>query len=413
MASQNPNPIIVPVSKKARRHDIDNLRSFCTAHVIAHHTAIAYGGIDGAMPPHSALFDKASPLFTPFIATNLAYGMGLYFWLSGKMTAQSLSRSKSDTAFIKSKLWRIGVPTLVYSAFIHPLQTVIEKPRKDFKSNIKAYFDEVRSLDGVKGPVWYNATLLVFDIAAVVLGRMLSAQGKASRLSLLAKIYGPLARWGWLGVAGASFLLRTKLPPGKFMPVIGVQPAYLLQYIYAYCLGHVAFHLGKPRVPGPDWSVYKAFAVSLATLPLLFVPNFLKKKGEDGEEGAGGLELGGWNWTAAIYAAWQEFSFVTIAPAVMAAFERNYNHPAGAGIWSPRYSYAAFLLHPPVSWIADMGVTSLLCPGGERPAWMNSRVWQEFGPLLMTTVMSAVNIAGSFGLGRVVINYVPGVSSIL
>ncbi|KAM7199136.1 acyltransferase 3 [Rhypophila sp. PSN 637] len=394
-----------------RRHDIDNLRSFCTAHVIAHHTAIAYGGISGAgLPPqaHSGLFDHASPLFTPFIATNLSYGMGLYFFLSGQMTAQSMSRSKSDWGLIRTKLWRLGMPALLYSALIDPVGAVIARPEKTLVGNLGLYVREVGKLDGVRGPVWYNATLIVFDICAVVLRRVLPCSGSPS-LEFV-KAFRLLGRWGWLGVAGASFLLRTKLPPGEVIPVIGVDPAYLLQYIYGYALGHAAFHVGERSIPGPEnLSVYKAYAISLGTLPLLFLPGFLK-----GEGIGGAVQLGGWNWAAAIYAVWNELSFYTLAPAVMQAFERNYNRPAGKGLWSPRYSYAAFLLHTLVSWVADLGLARLLKRSdGTRPAWMSNRAWQAFGPLLVTAAMSAVDILGSFKLGQLLIDHVPGVGSLL
>ncbi|KAK5653770.1 hypothetical protein OQA88_7927 [Cercophora sp. LCS_1] len=359
MASSKPIP-------SRRRHDIDNVRSFLVATTIAHHAAVAYGGT-GPMPPATALFDKNSALLAPYIAINQAYGLGLYFWMSGRMSAQSLSHSTS-LDFIRSKLWRLGVPTVLWSVFLDPLSEIFHRPRGDLVSNLKAYVQAVRNVRGVQGPVWYTATLLIFDLTSLVLKRCFelfkSGRTKTIEFSGFAKCYALLCRWGWLAVAAGSFAVRTRFPPGRALPVINLQPSYVLQYIYAYGLGHMAFHLGKRRMTGlfdrasgRTLSVKQAFGLAVATVPIVLLPVILrsKKKNEvdekksdqdlaaDGDEG-GGLELGGWNWTAALYATWNELAFTAIGPALMANFERYHTEPARK-MWSPRYSFAAFLLH--------------------------------------------------------------------
>ncbi|ORY65434.1 acyltransferase 3 [Pseudomassariella vexata] len=424
MATPKPNPT-------SRRHYLDQLRTYCTAHVIVHHTAGAYG-YGGAEGPHSACFDKSSPLLTAFLAVNLAFGLGQFFWLSGFLSAESLSRS-TDSKFVKSKLLRLGVPTLLYSAFLDPLFAVFRLRQWDFDSIKKAYIEAFLKFRGACGSAWYTATLLVLDLCAVLFKRCLYIWGlgklKSSKLRSLTQLYVMLCRWGWLVVAGGSFLIRTRWPPGKKLPIIDVQQAYLLQYIYAYGLGHLAFHARKPRMvgllerdvpdytplkPSPRLSLGKAVAFSLGTLPILLLPGFLKKEKTGPPAGSEmGSNLAGWTTAAAFYALWNELCFNSIGPAQVNYFERNQNQPAKRKLWSPRYSYGAFLLHPPVSWAIGEGVDALLCAEGKQPAWMKSRVWKDLGPILMTGVVGTADLVASFATSMLLVDYVPGVGKLI
>lgn len=437
MASPKPPP-------GRRAHYLDNLRTFATTLVIHQHAAVAYGGA-GAMPPHSACFDKSHPAMLPILGINASYGMGTLFWLSGRMSAKSITKSK-DWDFVKAKLMRLGIPTLLYSVFVDPLQAVTLTPRDNLREALEAYFKEVLNFKGVTGSCWFPATLLVFDLCAVVLKRCRalwrSGRAGSSEFSSLAKLYVLLSRWGWLAAAGGSMLASSKFPPGKPLPFIHVEGFYVIQYLYAYALGHMAYHLGKSRMPslyekGPNdkLSLYKATALSLAALSLAMLPAYLKsRKGETEEnenqekiketENGGSAEntgkptpkddvlrLGGLNMTTALVAAWSTFTFHTMGPALVSVFERNQNHPAKTKLWSPRYSYAAFLLHSPISWFVGLSVEKLTCPQGKRPEWMASKAWADLGPIVMGGAVGLVDIVASFGLGQLLIDHVPGVGN--
>lgn len=414
-----------------------------TTIVIINHTAAAYGG--GGANPHSACFDKASPILLPYVAFHQAYGLGQFFWLSGHLTAQSLSKG-SGREFLRSKLLRLGIPALLYSIFLEPLQAIALRPKQmgdlgDFRSKIKAYFKAVLDFKGWMAPgsgtVWYTATLLIFDLSSLLLQRCLhlfsSGRARSAEFSTLAKSYALLCRWGWLLVAGSRFLVSTRFPLGKVLPVVNVQPYYLPQFIYGYVLGHMAFHLGKPRMaslferqnqPLGKLSMGKATAISLATLPIVLLPGFLKarrlkrksesaKVPESPTDAENDLELSGWNSTAALFALWNEFTLNTVAPAFMSLWADNHNKPGKWKLWSPRYAYAAYLLHSPISWFVGQGLDNLLCPQGKRPAWMDSKTWQDLGPVLMTGAASTMDVVASFGAGLLLIGYVPGADSLL
>ncbi|CAJ0550217.1 Ff.00g101470.m01.CDS01 [Fusarium sp. VM40] len=423
-----------PAGPKGRKYWLDNLRVVMTTIVIINHTGAAYGGGGGN---HRGSFAKTSPILLPYVAFHYAYGLGQYFWLSGNLTAKSLSKG-SWTEFVKSKLLRLGLPSLLYSVFLEPLQKIATGPG-DLRENLKNYWRAVLDHKGWKAPgggtVWYTMTLLMFDLCAVLLTRCLrlfKAKGAGSSEFLsVAKIYGHMCRWGWLVSAGTRFLVSTKFPMGTGLPIIHVQPYFLPQHIYGYVLGYMASVLGKSRMTslyeknsGPlgKLSLAKASAISLALIPVVMIPSFLRdrkatKKEDDGKDTSpptqGGMQLSGWTADAALFALWNEFTFATVGPAFMSLWEHNYNKPGKQRLWSPRYAYAAYLLHSPISWFVDRGLYAAMCRGEKRPAWMDSESWQNFGPVVMTATAGYIEVAAAFGAGMLLIDYVPGAGSIL
>ena len=410
-----------------------------TTIVILNHTAAAYGG---GGTPHPASFTKTSPILLPYVAFHYAYGLGQFFWLSGNLTAKSLAKG-SWRDFVMSKLLRLGLPSLLFSIFLEPLQAIALRPRTqgNLRSNIKDYWKAVLDFKGWltpgAGTVWYTMTLLVFDLSAVLLQRchhlFRSGRSKSSEFTKLAKLYGYLCRWGWLVIAASRFLISTRFPLGYKLPVVTVQPYYLPQHLYGYLLGFMAFHLGKPRMTSlydkssgllGKLSMAKASAISLAMLPIVLLPSWLRarksnkndEKNEDTKsvtDDVDSMQLSGWTLDAALFALWNEFTFNTVGPAFMSLWEQKHNKPGKQRLWSPRYAYAAYLLHSPISWFVGQGLHNLMCPGGKRPAWMDSDTWQNLGPLVMTATAGYIEVAASFGAGLLLIDYVPGAGSIL
>ena len=98
--------------QSGRTDFIDRLRVVLTALVIAHHTAISYGGsgswfyrevTDGGRP--------SSLLLTLFCAVNQSFFMGMFFLLAGYFTPGSLRR-KGPARFLMDRGLRLGVPLL-------------------------------------------------------------------------------------------------------------------------------------------------------------------------------------------------------------------------------------------------------------------------------------------------------------
>jgi len=429
------------MSPTLRRHDLDNLRTYLTGHVIVFHTAMAYGRSSRFWFTSLLFGGHQSPLLTAFVGYSQTFFMGIFFWVSGRMSAQSLSRADSTVAFLRGKLRRLGIPALAYSVIIFPAVKVMALPRWDATSVVECLHQQWRVFRGIRGPVWYASTLLAFDLCSAV------AVGAAASPPSSRRLHAVLTQGGWLAVAAGNRAIRTGLSTRgpKFMPLIGGDPGCILQYVYAYVLGFLAFHEGRPRMLSPfertldhardretgqstvstknetsgyaveeaSLSLSTAAAVSLCSTILCFTPSLLLIK-------RGGFtqslrdSWGGWNASSAPYALWTEFSFVVVGPALMSLFRRRYNRPVSASsIWSPRYSYAAFFVHIPVSVAIEVAVDTLLFLGGEPRTPTSGMAWKVVGPVIMTGFVGMANVLASFTLGRWLVRYVPGVDQFL
>lgn len=522
-----------PIGVTPRRFDLDNLRTFLTVLVIVHHTAISYGG-EGGWFYKSPLFDspRSPPLFV-LTAVDQTFFMGLFFWISGRVSAQSLEHSPAGTArFAKTKLLRLGLPAVVYTVVIQPFTMCLGGAHGDIsraRAIVADYFARQR---GIRGPVWYTALLLVFDLAAVCVVHIRQARSRPDgddappalllpaapekQSTLARRLYRPLARWGWLAVALVSFFVRLVYPAGTpTRYVIVILPAYLPQYVFAYALGHLAYAADEPRLVGPfdpprrppgvqlpesgpaspppppsssaalprtpslqphgelgdsaaaspsqaagngprspdaRPALYLASALALTIVPLAahlalgggtttrsgFAPVPPAPPAPSSSAASVSARLddtvdrakGGWNVAAAQYAVWNELGFATIGPALGACFLAYWNAPPPPVrrrqrrlgfvvllpriVWRARYSYAAFLLHPPACVAVDMAVDGAMVAWLGADRWRDgSTVWRAVGPTVMAVAMGLLGAVASWVMAWVVVEGVPGVGRVL
>jgi len=423
----------------SRRHDLDNLRTFLTCLVIAHHTSLVYGG-SGLWPLKSACFSSTTGPLLTFQAINQSIGMGLFFWISGRMSAQMLERwSRSE--FLQKKILRLGLPTLVYTILINPMTFAFTIPILDFHSVVRGLLDYWKSIRGVRGPVWYTALLLVFDIVAALIqkpliGPRLKLHDAQEHRQWDILVYRALGKWGWLGIAAASFFVRLWYPVGTVMEPLSIQPAYLPQYIFAYSLGYLSVQQNEDRFTGPfgratdttkppeegDPSTNHVrsnalplrftLTISILILPACIIPQIWANWSGQPIDSSD-LTKGGWNLSALIYAVWNEFSFVLVGPALMAHFQHWYNRPAASWLWQARHSYAAYLIHPPVSVAIELLIDWFIFAGGKGLCASDMGWWMIARPLIFIGGVGLVNSVVSFALGRLLVTYVPGVRKIV
>ncbi|KAI3394906.1 hypothetical protein diail_2077 [Diaporthe ilicicola] len=415
-------------STTTRRYDLDHLRTFLTCLVIVHHTAIPYGGA-GNWQFRSQLIGKdvlSQPLLL-FNAFNQSFFMGLFFWISGRMSAQALSKpSASKAGFLKNKIVRLGIPTMLNTMFGPPLITCLAQGRVG--SIYQEYWGQLRS---VKGVTWYTATLLAFDfVAAATATQQIWQQPLGDNIgdpeTVSRSAYNALNRYGWLLTAVAGFLIRLRYPVGVPLAPLGVQPAYLAQYLMAYTLGYLSLQQGGLRMTGPlemrptkerketeptgnddlgrmaERSLLVAVAMSTLVLPVCFIPF-------DGNLGW----AGGWNLGAAAYAVWNEWSFMLVGPALMTYFQTHHSKATKSWLWQPRYSYVAFIIHAPLS-VALEVLVDMAIAGNAGPSRMLATPFgRVVGPVLLTAVVGYVNAAASFAVGRGLLWAFPGMKRIL
>ncbi len=410
-----------------RRHDLDNLRTALTGLVIFHHTAISYGGEGQGWRSRLVPFTvgKSSLPLAVFTAYNQTFFMGLFFWLSGHFSAQSLAKhdkkSGSRWIFVKDKLKRLALPAVVYTLVVMPAIKVVVLPEwtaSAVTSCLSTHFTTVR---GVQGASWYLATLFAFDMAAACVAPRQDAlsENKASKTPAERdSLYANLGRYAWIPITAATFFIRMKFPVGQTTRPLGLQLAYALQYVFAYSMGHLSVSRGQQWLSGPlaqgcetqdgkesRMGFTSASLLCCATLTLVLLPSFLRT-GTDWIGRAVRQSSGGWNLTAGAYAIWNELSFSIVGPALMVLFYKRYNKTMASNLWKPRYSYAAFLVHDLVVVAVETTLDTMLIRSGSTPEWVNSGLWKMVGPVLMTIISGTLNSVVSFTVAKMLIDNV-------
>lgn len=126
-----------------------------------------------------------------------------------------------------------------------------------------------------------------------------------------------------------------------------------------------------------------------------------------------GLIGGGFTLPAFLYTVWNEISFSLIGPSLLKYFSLCYNHRVrSTSIFYPQYSYAAFLVHTPITVVMGLGADRFLALVARDRAF-ESRYGRMAMPVIMTAIVGTGNVLGSFALGKFLIDYVPGVRQIV
>ncbi|KAH8822095.1 hypothetical protein F5884DRAFT_111008 [Xylogone sp. PMI_703] len=229
-ASSSTPELTSPPASKERVFYLDNLRTCLTGLVIYHHTSVSYGGlgswayISRLHPPGTSI-----PLIV-FNAINQSYFMGSFFYLSGYFSSRTL-KQKGSERFLRTKILKLGVPTLFYTLVGPPLQILVRcwGEGKGIGAGSELVKDYWQNLQGVRGPVWFCATLLALD----TLLALINTSGRLSQTSIPEFTFWP----SMILDISIGYLVRLKYPVGTSFKPLGIQPAYLPQYIACYALG--------------------------------------------------------------------------------------------------------------------------------------------------------------------------------
>ena len=192
-----PSSAGVRSARHSRAHWIDKLKVVLTCLVVAHHCTcvMSGGGWDLTLGHYS------NPLqlpFSLFLVFNQSYFMCLFFFVAGYFAPSSFDR-KGPRAFLRDKMWRLGLPFLVYTFGVGPaLNVFVQRVLSDStdydgfnmsRSLPKGYNKSLVGKPGYRmpthvpgpvpatyeveaGPCWFLLWLLMFHTAyaAVMLG---------------------------------------------------------------------------------------------------------------------------------------------------------------------------------------------------------------------------------------------------
>ncbi len=326
---------------KSRVNYVDNLRIFLTGLVILHHFAITYGASGGWYYKETeAGFPEVIP-FTLFVATNQAFFMGMFFFIAAYFILPSLNK-KRVFQFSKDRLIRLGIPTLLFFFFLHPLTVFIRNKYIHGEAITLGDYLFKYKIFGF-GPMWFVEALLIFTFGFLIL-RSLQYKPWKIQITIFPFPKTRLIILFAILVGLGQFIIRIWLPVGWTLGITNFQLGHFLQYISLFVLGILAWKNQwlDAITPKMGWNWFLFVHVFLFIIfPLVFF---------FGGAVEGNVEpfVGGFHWQNLAYAVWEQLVGFGMIVALFGIFKSKWNTQGVLAKKLSLSSYAVYVFHPPV-----------------------------------------------------------------
>lgn len=370
---------------------LDNVRSWVIFLVVVMHSNVTYSGMGGwyYKEGHPGSLDVVSMfLFGLYGSFTQAWFMGTLFFTAAVFAARSLAK-RGTAAFLKERLFRLGIPLLLYMLLVEPFIGYFIMNYGDVRSAygpLQAYWGYLSTFRwvGSSGPLWFAEALILFCLAyaLVRLVRPLKAAGTTNPPSPRAIVLVILA------TGLAAFSIRLFFPIGS--SVLNLQFSFFASYVALFILGILAGEGGwfdsLIDRGGLRWFV----AVFAAGIPLWII---LMVTG-GALEGKMLIE-GGFHWQSFAYAFWEAFVAIGLSIGMVAFFKKYLNRENAATRFLAANAFGVYMFHAPI-----LILTSLFFKG-----------WQV-APLAKHAVIAPLAFAAAL-LFSALIRRIPAMKTIL
>src|SRR5208283_1315784 len=372
---------------------VDQLRTLVIVLVVNMHACVTYSHVGSwyvKEEPDPPLQVKVA--FAFWQAHLQSFILGAHFLVAGYFAHGSLQR-KGAARYVRERLARLGLPTLLYMLVIGPLILFAINPNGNaYGSAPRAYLAYLlhgRFL-GESGPMWFAAALLIFSVVLAAWRSLRPPPGAAGGPGR--PVPGAAAIWAWgLVLAAATFLVRTVQPLGS--SVLNMQLGYFPQYVFAFCAGVASARGGwfqrlarSALARRAGWTGLLLGPAALAAV--LAAGGALRGKGL-------GEFAGGWHLAALGLAAWEQLAGFGLGLGALAFCSSELDRPTRLGRWLSDRSFGVYLLHPPVLVMLTLALRPLAAD-----------------PFLKVSMLTAGGLAGSF-IAADIVRRIPGVRAIL
>jgi glucans biosynthesis protein C len=379
----------------SRMFFVDQLRWLVIVMVVVVHTVVTYSGIGSWYYVEPAKAGIAAQLvFTLYQSFSQAFFMGLLFLVAAAFVPAAYDR-KGFGRFLRDRLFRLGVPTLLYMLVLDP---VIALSMALFRGQPvtlagfgAAYAQHLVTLRflGASGPLWFAFALLVFSaLYAVVRGAAdfirgpQAARNRAVRPA--AKVTHGKAAAVIAVIAAGTFLVRVVQPIGT--SVLNMQLCFFTQYVVLFLVG---LWVGRadllrtlPTHFGRTW-LRLAFA---AGVPVWFLLGALG----GAFTGSMGAFMGGWHWQSGGMALWESFFCVGICIGLVAVYRERMNARAKVTGFLADNAFGVYVFHAPILVTLSLALRQV-----------------AMAPLAKAGVVAVIALAASF-LFAALVRSVPG-----
>jgi peptidoglycan/LPS O-acetylase OafA/YrhL len=323
---------------------LDNLRSLVVGLVVITHSAISYSGlgswyyVEKRAETLSIVETAVFGLLQSFVQ---AWFMGILFFSAAFFAAASLAK-RGPGAFIRERIFRLGIPLLFYMFVIAPLIYFVllkdDYAQERIAGNYLLYLTSFEWL-GSTGPLWFSETLLLFCAAYALFRRIRprstaeAEMPKPPSAKALALII--------LGTGIGAFGLRIIFPIGT--DVLNLQFCFFASYIVLFILGIMAGEGGWLKSLAGEKNIRWFILVPCAGIPVWAIIMIT-----GGALQGNMLIYGGLHWQSLAYALWEAFTAVGFSIGLIAFLKKHADTENGFTRFFAANSFGIYVLHAPI-----------------------------------------------------------------
>lgn len=326
---------------------LDNVRSLVIFLVITIHAAVTYSGIGDWYYKEGALENLSLPeqVFFAFSQSFIqSWFMGILFFISAFFAVKALAK-RGPFNFIKERLFRLGLPLLLYIFIISPIINFLilkQLPENSFFSNYILYVTHISWWLDSTGPMWFVEALLIFCIIYAVIKKCFSGSIKIQNINLKNIVFTIMI------TAITAFLIRLAFPidSEKFF---NLQLWYFGSYIVMFTAGVL---IGENNLLDKitDEKNIKWIKLSLliGTPIWIFIVVF-----------GGVLDgiyhyQGGFYWQSFAYALWESLTAIGFSIGIIALFKKKMNTNNKFSSLISDNAFGMYFFHPPIIVIVSL-----------------------------------------------------------
>lgn len=337
LEARRAEPVARDLGGHHRRAWVDNVRVVIIAGVIGAHVALIYALDVGWYYEERTASTAAKAILAAFFTPGLLFGMGLMFFIAGMFTPAALA-AKGPRRFVVERLWRLGLPVVVYVFVINPAMNFFGDHAMGTGEEVADYFRLTYRHDVELGVAWFIAALLLFSVGVVAWRTRHPAS--ADRVALTRRdVVSAIAF-----IAVASFAVRLVWPFLSTGELAGLNLWEYPQMLVLFVLGVLSAERGwltDGLSPELRRACGRAAAFSWVAVVVLAVGITLM---DEPDPFLGGLHL-----QATLIPLVEATIAVTMSLWGVDWFRRRWPRSSGVIHGAGQASFAAYLIHAPVT----------------------------------------------------------------
>jgi glucan biosynthesis protein C len=270
-----------------------------------------------------------------------AFFMAVLFFIAGYFSAAAYDR-KTFSQFVRDRVFRLGLPTLLYMLVIGPLTQYYLS--RTWGSGGFAHQWLLHLRDGEwrseTGPMWFCAALLMFSIIYALIR---FAGWKEPEIKLSDNGRESVSVAAFIAIMAAStFLVRIAVT--EDVSVLNVHPGDFPQYALMFVAGALGYR-GGWMIGLSDRFCLSSASVMLALAVVLFVALILFGGALQGDTTP---YAGGFNSVSAAKCLWEALVCVGIGLLMLAVYRRHFDFQNEVARWLSDNAFGIYLIHPPI-----------------------------------------------------------------